>query len=127
MLATTKPRDNVLTKFSLTHAFTAATDIYVITTYYQSPELVIQARALLGMMVANLAVQLTIILAIYKKKSMMVKFREALISLLFLRPAVDAYRVSTNHEDESTFGNTLAEMICNKGAELATESIPGCI
>jgi len=72
-----------------------------------------------------------------KKKSVAVIFKEALICLFFLRPAVDAYRVSTNHEDayrvstnhedEEAAVDPLTEMIVNKGVELATESIPGCV
>ena len=50
-----------------------------------------------------------------------------MISFLFLRPAVDAYRVSTNHEDEGATVDSLSEMIANIGIELATESIPGCV
>ena len=55
------------------------------------------------------------------------KVKEALISLFFLRPAVDAYRVSTIHEDDGTTIDPLSEMMLNKGTELATESIPGCV
>ena len=50
-----------------------------------------------------------------------------MICLLFLRPAVDAFRVSTNREDEETTADSLSEIIINKAAELATESIPGCV
>ena len=50
-----------------------------------------------------------------------------MICLTFLRPAVDTYRVSTNHEDEEATIESLAEMICNKVIEIATESIPGCV
>ena len=63
----------------------------------------------------------------YQKKSWGVNLREVMICLLFLRPVVDAYRVSTNHEDEEANFDSLAEMIANKGIELATESIPGCV
>ena len=63
----------------------------------------------------------------YQKKSWSVKLEEALITIFFLRPAVDAYRVSTNHEDSETTTDSLSELIYNKGIELATESIPGCV
>ena len=80
-----------------------ATDIYVITTYYATDALVGQAHALLAMITANLVIQIvTIFVITYPKKSLLVKLRETLISMLFLRPAVDAYRVSTNHKDEDT-------------------------
>jgi len=105
----------------------AATDIYVITSYYESDELVGQAHALLAMLAANLVVQIFTVLGQYQKKSLAVKLKKVLISLFFLRPAVDAYRVSTNHEDEGAMFDSLSEMILNKGVELATESIPGCV
>ena len=53
--------------------------------------------------------------------------KEVLITLFFLRPAVDAYRVSTNYEDEDASIGALQEMMVNKAIELATESIPGCV
>jgi len=105
----------------------AATDIFVITTYYQSDALVGQARALLSMITTNIVVQIITVLAQYQKKSLAVKLKEVLISLFFLRPAVDAYRVSTNHEDNEAAYDSLTDMIMNKGIELATESIPGCM
>jgi len=40
---------------------------------------------------------------------------------------VDAYRVSTNHEDAEATIDPLSEMMVNKASELATESIPGCV
>ena len=92
-----------------------ATDIYVISTYYQSDKLVGQAHALLAMISTNMFFQILAVLGVYQKKSWGRKLKEVLICLLFLRPAVDAFRVSTNHEDE---GATI---------ELATESIPGCV
>jgi len=88
----------------------AATDIYVITTYYQSYALIGQARALLAMISTNLVMQIIVVLGQYKKKSFTFKLKEVLITLLMLRPVVDAYQVSTNHKDED-----------------ATESIPGCV
>jgi len=50
-----------------------------------------------------------------------VKMKETLISLLFLRPAVDAYRVSTNHEDEEAVMESLTIMIMNKVREKSNE------
>jgi len=105
----------------------AATDIYVITTYYQSDELIGQAHALLAMLITNIVLQLLLILAFYQKKSFAGKLKEAVITLFFLRPAVDAYRISTNHEDSEATTDSLTEMMVNKACELATESIPGCV
>ena len=104
-----------------------ARDIYVISTYYQSKALVGQAHALLAMISTNMIIQIVCVLGQYQKKSWGRKMKEVMICLLFLRPAVDAFRVSTNHEDEEATFNSLSEMIANKMSELATESIPGCV
>ena len=104
-----------------------ATDIYVISTYYQSKALVGQAHALLAMISLNMLMQIIFVFAIYQKKNWGRKMKEVMICLLFLRPAVDAFRVSTNHEDEDANVDSLSEMIFNKRAELSTESIPGCV
>jgi len=92
----------------------AATDLYVITTYYESEELRLQANALIAMCSSSMFVSLLCALSQNNKKSGMVKLREALITLLFLRPAIDAYRVSTGHEDEDANFDVLIEMMMNK-------------
>jgi len=79
------------------------------------------------MITANLAVQIVCVLGQYKKKSLAGKLKEVLITLLFLRPVVDAYRVSTNHEDVGATIDSLMEMTFNKGIETATKNIPGCV
>ena len=91
----------------------AASDIYVVGTYY-SEGLNGQANAMLGMIGVNLFLQLLVVLAQYQKKRWTVKLKEVLITLLFLRPIVDAYRISTNYDDENTLFDPLAEMIMNK-------------
>ena len=91
----------------------AATDIFVISTYYNDG-LQGKANAMLAMITINMVVQLLLVLAQYKKKSWRVKAKEMLISLFFLRPAVDAFRVSTNHKDEEANFDPLLEMIFNK-------------
>ena len=90
------------------------TDIYVINTYYNTDGLHGQANAMLAMLSTNIIIQLLFVLVQYKKKNWKVKVREALICLFFLRPAIDAYRVSTNHEDEETVLSQLTEMVCTK-------------
>jgi len=105
----------------------AVTDIYVIATYYESDELKTQATALVTMITLNLIIQVLMCLGQFRKKHWTVKMKELLITLMFLRPAADAYRVSTNQHDDALLLEPLAEMIFNKGIELATESIPGCV
>jgi len=88
----------------------AATDIYLISTYYQVEELERQTNALIAMIVVNMSFQLLLVLGQYSKKSWGVKLKEATICLLFLRPAVDAYRVSTNHHDPNSPVDSLTEV-----------------
>jgi len=70
------------------------------------------ARSILTTNIVD-AVQLLIVLVQYAKKSTGVKLREAMISLLFLRPVVDAYRVSTNDTDDGITVDRLSELIVN--------------
>jgi len=105
----------------------ALTDFYVISSYYKSEELVSQANALVVTIATNLAIQITFATAQYQKKSFSVKTKEALICIFFLRPVVDAYRVSTSDKDDELAVSRLSELIANRGIELATESIPGCV
>ena len=105
----------------------AVTDIYVIATYYEEEELVRQANALLAMLLGNIFAQLVILYVQYNRKSWLVIGKEVLMTISFLRPAVDAYRVSTNHEDKEANVDPLTEMVANKASELSCESIPGCV
>ena len=91
----------------------AATDIYVVETYY-SDGLNGQANAMLGMICANLIIQLLIVLGQYQKKSWTAKLKEVFITLLFLRPIVDAYRLCSNDEDRDAAYDHLSEMVGNK-------------
>jgi len=103
------------------------TDIYVISTYYQSDELVGQANALLLMISLCVVIQLGLVMGNYREKKSSRKLKEVLITIFFLRPAVDAYRVSTNQKDNETAVGSLIELAANKMTEMTTESIPGCV
>jgi len=105
----------------------AATDIYVISTYYKSKELYGQANAMLAMLLGNIIFQLLVVYVQYIKKGWLVIGKEALITITFFRPAVDAYRVSTNYENDEASMDPLSEMAMNKVSELGSESIPGCV
>jgi len=50
---------------------------------------------------------------------------ELIFVVTFLKPAVDAYRVATGHEDKDATYSPLVEMSFGKGCEMAFESIPG--
>ena len=104
-----------------------ATDIIVIMNYYKNKDLHGQAHLLVIIVSMSMFCQLAGVMGMYAKKSWGVKLREYLITLLFLRPAVDAYRISTNHVDDECGVDPLTEMIYNKASELAFESIPGCV
>ena len=91
----------------------AATDIFVVGTYY-SEGLNGQANAMLGMISVNLFIQILVVLAQYQKKRWTVKLKESIITLLFLRPIVDVYRIGNNHDDDKTAVDPLAEMLINK-------------
>ena len=94
------------------------TDVYVIVTYYDSESLHGQANALLSMIAFNFFCQLVYVIVNYLNKGATVLLKEVLISLLFLRPAVDAYRVSTNLEDHDAPCDPLTWMMYNKCYEV---------
>jgi len=88
----------------------AATDIYVISTYYGKEELVGQANVFLAMISLNIFVQLLLVKANYQRSGWRVMLREFLITLMSLRPAVDAYRVVTSKENDLTVIDPLIEV-----------------
>jgi len=96
-----------------------ATDIYTIGTYYESDKLTWQANAMLAMVSINMLTQILSVLGVYQKHPWQTKVKEILICLTFLRPAVDAYRVSTNHEDKLANVDPLQEMMNNKCLEVS--------
>jgi len=102
------------------------TDIFMIYLYKENG-LHSNANTMIVMIAINTFIQLLIVLAVNKKKGWKTLLKEWLLTLLFLRPFIDAWRVHNKHEDSETTVNPLAAMIMNKGIELATESIPGCV
>jgi len=106
------------------------TDVYTIYLYKVNG-LDSDANALITMIATNTIVQLLTVLAQNKKKGWKTLLKEWLITLLFLRPFVDAWRVHNikkqQHKHSETTSDPLSEMISNKATELATESIPGCV
>jgi len=97
----------------------AGTDIYTVSTYYMSDKLTWQANAMLAMISINMLTQILSVLGNYQKHSWQTKLKEILICLTFLRPAVDAYRVSTNHEDKMLTVEPMKEMMINKCVEVS--------
>jgi len=102
----------------------AATEIYVIFTYYETDALVSRAHTLLAMICLNVFFQILVGWVQCKKKSIVAKLRELLIALFFLRPAVDAYRVSTHQEDEEAPMDPLREILRIKVLNLLVKAYP---
>jgi len=102
------------------------TDIFMIYLYKENG-LHSNANTMIAMIASNTVFQLILVLVTYKQKGWRAVLKEGLITLLFLRPFVDAWRVHNKLEDVETDLHPLQAMIMNKGIELATESIPGCV
>ena len=79
------------------------------------------------MLAANTGCQTIIVFAFYQKKGWKRLLKELLITIFFLRPFVDCYRVRANVKDNTKVLGAVDEMMMNKGIELATETIPGCV
>ena len=109
----------------------ALADLYTISTYYQSDELKSQSNALLAIIATNLSLQIILLLILHRKKDFSKKklLREIAITLFFFRPAVDAYRVSTNYRDsEIPVENLLlVRFVCKANRRLAKRSDEGRI
>jgi len=101
------------------------TDAYMIYLYH-TKGLENEALNLLLMLGTNMLVQIILVCIQYSNKNWRGKTKEILITLLFLRPIVDAYRIHFKVEDSQIRFDPLTEMILNKCVDLATESIPGC-
>ena len=91
----------------------AATDVFVIGMYY-SEGLNGKANAMLAMIGLNVGMQILVVFAQYQKKSWIVKLREVFFCLFCLRPVVDAFRVSTKHQDEELLLEPEVETTANK-------------
>ena len=85
------------------------------------------ATSMVILLSTNTFIQMLCVLAVYQKKNWKRQAQEILITIFFLRPFVDCYRVSTNLKDEEKVLGAVDEMMVNKGIELATETIPGCV
>ena len=93
----------------------AGTDLYVLSTYYKSGKLNGQANMLLCMIGCNMFAQFLVVQMQYKSHGWKRKLYEMVICLCFMRPIVDAYRVSLGQEEDDTSVNQLTEMGFNKG------------
>jgi len=102
-------------------------DIFIIHRYFVQ-DITDKAYYLLALISSNIFLQLCIVGVQYFRKGACVITKEVLYTLSNFRPIVDAYRITTNTGgDETNSFSSLQEMVMNKGCELATESICGCI
>jgi len=85
-------------------------DMTVIVSYFQEGRTG-QAYGLISMVMTNLFIQVLIVLAQNSKKNRSEKLREIFFVVTFLKPAVDAYRVATVHEDDQLSVSPLKEMV----------------
>jgi len=82
---------------------------------------------LLGMIVACMAVQL-LVAFVQNRKTSLKMLREMLIVLTGMKPGFNAHAVMSGREmDEFNVIDAKVEYMACKGAEIACESIPGCV
>ena len=104
------------------------TDVVMIRDYFQQSDQGQRAWALLGMLLANLAFNLTISYVQNRKKGWKAVGKDWLLVLSYLKPGVDAWKVASGaaHEENSLV-DPQVELTGCKCAELVTESIPGTV
>ena len=76
------------------------------------------------MVLLNLFFQLLVVHGMNKNTSKRKMLKEVMITLLFLRPAVDACRVCTNHKSTYNGIDALEIMIINKGSRARNRGDP---
>jgi len=101
------------------------TDLYMIYLYKMNG-LHGNSNAMIAMITINVALQIILVNGI-KKMNVKKRLIENLITILLLRPFVDAWRVHTKNDDGGKDVDAMQFMLLTKAIELATESIPGCV
>ena len=100
------------------------TDIYMIYQFLTSEE---EGQAIfgfinLGMVATSLLIQLLLVYGQNKKKGMKKVAYESLTALLFVKPAVDAFRVASGAEtEEGSTVDPMAELVTTKGVEMVRD------
>ena len=105
--------------------FDFVTDIIMILDYYKTDQ-VREARMLLGMLGANLVMNMLQSYFQNRRIGWKAVAVDWLLVLSYLKPGVDAWKVASGaaHEEGAAFDPTFELTFC-KGIELVTESIPG--
>ncbi|GMI13543.1 hypothetical protein TrLO_g6791 [Triparma laevis f. longispina] len=106
-----------------------ATDIFMAWTYFDSEEedarqFGISICIMLGL---SIAAQSVIAIVQNKKKNILVILRELLYVISFIKPGVDAARVSSEREDPDLTFDVMTELIMHRIVKLFADSIPGSI
>ena len=105
------------------------TDIYMIYQYLTSEE---EGQAIFGfinagMVSTSLLIQLVIVYIQNNKKGMKKVASEILTVVLFIKPAVDAFRVASGSEtEEGSTVDPMAELMATKGVEMVRDQRKGC-
>jgi hypothetical protein len=107
--------------------FDMGSDSYMIFRFARNGNL-FYAYATLGSICVNLVIQLLLVFIVNHKRGRKVVFRESLIVLTFLKPAVDAFRIATDAETDDLGTMTpLHESTSSRGVEMLFESIPSAV
>ena len=107
--------------------FDFVTDELMNRDYFKSDQ-VQRAWATLGMLLANLAVNLAISYLQNRKRGRKAVGKDWLLVLSYLKSGVDAWKVASDSaQDEASVVNAKVGMVFCKSAELVTESIPGTV
>jgi hypothetical protein len=106
-----------------------ASDTYVVIDMMNA-ERVLLATALLTMIAANILIQLIIVWAqnrtVERKNNGLLTLREGLYVVTFIKPGVDAFRLTSGQEQlPGSVFSPLEEMGYSKAVELFAEAVPG--
>ena len=108
-----------------------ASDAYIVNEFYNTDR-VGSAKALLGMVCANMGFQLIIVyvqtVGLKHKDRWKTRLFEILSVAIFTKPGVEAYRVASGAEQQPGQAfNPLTEMAATKFGELTFEAVPGLV
>ncbi|GMH74049.1 hypothetical protein TrLO_g9753 [Triparma laevis f. longispina] len=112
---------------ALLSMFDTLTDLYMIWTYYATGGNGFANASLISLL-ANVALQIAIVLMQTRKQAKGRLFKEILCVVSFTKPGVDAYRVIIGADNEAgSIMDPKTEMIFIKCCELVAEAIPGTL
>ena len=102
-------------------------DAYMVSQFFEQGNTSV-ARATLGMITTNLFLQVILVYAQNKKKTLRVLLMECLYVLLCIKPGIDALRVMQGGDQDPLLAmDCMTEMLISKSIEMAVESLPGSV